>query len=909
MQGFEVLTSEQKEKALEIMLKQEKVFSDKPGRTNKYEHRIIPKGDIKVRKTYDVPLWQMSAVDIEIQRMLDMGIIEPGYGPHFNPIRIVPKKNGEVRVCLDARFLNSQIESDGESPPKMEELLQRFFGAIYFSSTDLVCGYWQIPLSEESRPYTAFLYRSRLYQFTRVPYGLKTAGADFIRALRKTLEHLLLNMANYVDDISFGTPTFEEHLALLDKLFEKLIEGGFTLSLQKSHFFCQSISFLGVIIDKEGIRTDPEKLQVIQEFPSPKNKKQLQGFLGVCGFYRRFCFKYVDFIAPFRELLGNKEWKWEGKHEVAFMELKKNFLETVPLSHYDPDAVFRVYTDASASGLCAVLCQGDCMGDLRIISIVSRVLSKAEFNYGVTERELLAIVYGLVKFRTYLCGVQFEIVTDHQALTFLLKTPYHNSRLMRWTLFLQEYDFEIGHCPGKDNIVADFFSRKYENDDQGEKFVINNLILAIKDEEKMKCIRCMGRIINSIEISQGIISDIDEIRRLQSEDKIITETKKKDVKNEYGIMKNDVYFKINQNGDLRSFIPQCLVLTTLRASHEASGHAGSYKLYNFVSKYFYWRYIKRDIKRFTKSCDLCQRVKYLNCKMEGAYQFIQAKEKNQVIAVDFYGPLPTSVGGVQFIFVIQDLFSKLVTLFPIKRATTQICLKKLSELYFPTIGKPARVLTDHGTQFSSPVWKDTLASWDVKAIFSSIRHPQSNPAERTMRELGRLFRTYSSHAHEGWAKHVKKISDCLNLLVHKSTGFTPYFLHYGKDPEQEIYNLFPCLRDKNKSRKVYVEIANKNLLRSFHERVRAQGKVSKVRLALGDFVLLRVPHLSNKSQKCIYKFFHIYEGPYYIKQIKGENAFLLADIDTNREKGTYNRLNLKPYHLPDEDLQITEELK
>lgn len=208
-----------------------------------------------------------------------------------------------------------------------------------------------------------------------------------------------------------------------------------------------------------------------------------------------------------------------------------------------------------------------------------------------------------------------------------------------------------------------------------------------------------------------------------------------------------VYIKNKNEGGWKLYLPRVMVQVAIKQAHEQFGHAGSFKLFTYLSQYFFWRKMRVDIKAYTKACDVCQRVKFINCKMEGAYQFLRAVEPNEFVSVDFYGPLPRSTGGVQYLFVLQDLFSKFTTLYSTKRANTRTCLNKLVKHYFLRVGQPKKILSDHGTQFTSLMWKSKLESLGIKVYYSSIRHPQSNPVERTMREIGRILRTYCSNRH------------------------------------------------------------------------------------------------------------------------------------------------------------------
>jgi len=375
------------------------------------------------------------------------------------------KKDGNIRLCLDARFLNEYIVADNESPPIIEELLQKFAGVKYFTATDLSCGYWQIRLEQSSRKYTAFLVNNALYQFCRVPFGIKTASSAFITAIRAALGTFLNTFLTiYVDDLLITSETSKEHLNHMELLFDRLREHNLRLKLNKSLFCRSEVPYLGVILSQEGIRPDPKKIKVIYNFPEPKSKTQLQQFIGICNYYRRFSMSRARFIYPFRNLLSSKSnWSWNDNHREAFIRLKENFIECVYLKHYLINKKFYVQVDDM--GICGILFQIDDGGEKRIVSLVSRTLTHCELHYTTTEKELLAVVYAVMKFRTYLYGVHFYVITDHKSLTFFLSISYYSSRLVRWSLLLQQYTLSVIHCPGKENIVADFFSRNFSSED------------------------------------------------------------------------------------------------------------------------------------------------------------------------------------------------------------------------------------------------------------------------------------------------------------------------------------------------------------------------------------------------------------------------------------------------------------
>lgn len=745
------LNDEQKQKFGDLLSEYWNIFSEKPGLMRGYEHPIVVNNSKKIiRKSYPVPLKQRAAVDKEIGRMLEWGVIELSNSPFCNPLRIVEKANGDVRVCLDARFINEIIEGDNEAPPLIDELLQHFHGCEFLSSTDMTKGYWQIPLTESSRKYTAFLHNGTLYHFRVIPFGLSTAGAGFVRGTKINLGPEILSFVTaYIDDFLIPSASFDAHLEHLSRLFRRVREVGATLSLRKSTFFQIEVSMLGFLVNRRGVSPDPERLEAIREFPRPCDRRQLQGFLGVCGYYRRFVMKHSDYIVPFRELLqADSPWRWTENHTIAFQKLKENFLRAVTICHYIPDGRFFLQCDASDSGISGVLFQYDDQGDQRIVSITSRVLTKSEINWTTTEKELCAIIYSLLKFRMFLYGQEFDIITDHQALTFIKSTPYYNMRLLRWMLFLQQYRFRIVHCKGKNNIVADFFSRNFGS--------------GTIRKENQYMLRELSRSISMITLEFPELQDTAALQRDQSQDDNIKKLKSsKEGKLLLQMDNGIIYGKMNDSQRWVIVLPSTWVKTIVTGVHVQYGHPGIFKTFEQLKRFFFWKYMRRDVKNIIRSCDLCQRVKYGTRRMEGVFHMVEASRPNELLAVDFYGPMPKSRGGVQYLFVCLDVFSKYVTLYAIKHATAEICVNKLKNEQFSKVGKPERILADHGTQFTSRLWSETLEAAGIKVVFSSIRHPQSNPSERCMKELGRFFRSLCSHSHGGWALHVGYVQDCI----------------------------------------------------------------------------------------------------------------------------------------------------
>lgn len=385
-------------------------------------------------------------------------------------------------------------------------------------------------------------------------------------------------------------------------------------------------------------------------------------------------------------------------------------------------------TDASDRGISGILFQIDDCENKRIIAVVSRGLASAEVRYTTTEKELLAIVYSLLKLQVYLLGQPFVIITDHLALTFLNKTPFQTARISRWLLLIQGYTFTVQYCKGKDNIVADFLSRnpegRFENETI-ERMVISSLRLV--DSESVHSESDQGLIMAiQLDLDPVLKKSLKHLGKMQGEDEKLTSfiEKCKEKSSENVIQYNGIWFsKSHSPAHWCILIPEAMKSILVEAEHERMGHLGVLKTLLHLKRFYCWRGMQRDVKRYVLHCDLCQRVKHMQKSMEGEYLPVKSERPGDLATVDFYGPLPRSTGGVQYIFVIMDAFSKLVKLYSVKKATARIVVRKVIENYVKNVGKPERILSDNGSQFTARLWKEELRKQNIKIVYSSVRHP------------------------------------------------------------------------------------------------------------------------------------------------------------------------------------------
>lgn len=462
----EDLNSTQKKELERLLEKYKDVFSErtgKIGRTGVIQHEIHTRG-APIRQPYrrQNPFVRQQEQE-HVEEMLEQDIIRPSTSPWASPVVMVKKKDGNMRFCVDYRKLNSVTEKDAYPLPRIDDTLESLNGSHYFSTLDLKSGYWQVPVREEDRKKTAFRTSAgRLYEWNRLPFGLCNAPATFSRLMDHVLTGLSWEICLfYLDDIIVFSKTWEEHLARLEIVFQRLLDEGLTLGATKCRIAAKEVEFLGHVVNKEGLRPNPALLKSIAQISQPRTVKEVRSFLGLASYYRRFVEGFSGIAAPLNRLLEkgkDKEVCWTPECEAAFCELKERLMKAPVTAYPDFNLPFRLYTDASNQGLGAILAQVQ-EGKERIICCASRSLNKSEQNYPATKKECLAVVWGIKSFRSYLMPRHFEIFTDHYSLQWLRSMKSENALLYRWAASLEDYDFEVKHRPGKKQGHVDALSR------------------------------------------------------------------------------------------------------------------------------------------------------------------------------------------------------------------------------------------------------------------------------------------------------------------------------------------------------------------------------------------------------------------------------------------------------------------
>lgn len=440
-------------------------------------------------KSYRIPEIHKEEVQRQTEQMLQDGIIAPSNSPWNSPILVVPKKpdasgKRKWRIVVDFRKLNDVTIGDSFPIPVISEVLDALGNSKYFSTIDCASGFLQVPVKLEDQPKTAFSTPQGHYEYKRMPFGLKGAPSTFQRLMNSVLTGVQgIKCLVYLDDIVIFGETLQIHNDKLRDVFGRMRKHNLKLQPDKCEFLRKEVFYLGHVITSDGVKPDERKVEAVKNFPVPTTTQKLKGFLGLAGYYRRFIPNFSKIAKPLTELLKkNTPYVWDERADSAFNTLKE-LLITEPLLQYpDFKRPFVLTTDASNEAIGAVLSQGPIGKDLPI-AYASRTLNNAEKNYPTVEKELLAIVWGCKHFRQYLYGRKFTVVTDHRPLTWIFSVRDPSSRLLRWRLKLEEYDFEVTYKKGAKNTNADALSRIHVTEVSSEG---KDQAVELTREEKLK---------------------------------------------------------------------------------------------------------------------------------------------------------------------------------------------------------------------------------------------------------------------------------------------------------------------------------------------------------------------------------------------------------------------------------------
>jgi len=685
--------------------------------------------------------------------------------------------------------------------------------------------YYQVELEENHKQYTAFSVGSLgLFEFNRMPFGLTNSPATYQRLMEECFDSLNhKECVIFLDDIVVFSKTFEEHIERLNNVMSKIKESGMLLSRTKCHFCLPKANYLGHVISEQGVETDPKKTEKIRTWPRPRNVDELRKFLGFSGYYRRFVQNYSKIADSLYKLLGGIQnrrkrkgpklkvinkvpWKWENEQEVAFEKLKQLLISPPILGYADYSLPFELHTDASKLGLGAVLYQEQ-NGVKRVISYASRSLKCSETNYPAHKLEFLALKWAVTeKFHEYLYGSKFTVLTDNNPLTYVTTTAKLDAAGHRWIATLSAYDFDIKYRAGSQNIDADSLSRLGDRD-ANCKEISTPIIQAM-------CHAIQIPFSHTLSMNLSLLSDEDEQpdivantrlwRQRQNEDpnistffKYVTRKEKpkyKDVTSLEGrallnefkklVVRCGVLYRQIQTEEGNVFqlvLPVKYRELALRGAHNDVSHPGRDRTMSILKERCYWPKMSNQIEDWVQKCDRClKRKSPINTR--APLVSIKTTEPLELVCMDFL-TLEMSKGGFQYILVITDNFTKYALAIPTKNMTTKTTAASFFNQFVVHYGFPKRIHSDQGPNFVSKIIQELCELSGMNQSHTSPYHAMGNGlCERLNRTLLNMLGTLETADKIDWKSHISPLVHAYNCTRHESTGFSPYYLMFGRKP-------------------------------------------------------------------------------------------------------------------------------
>ncbi len=805
------------------------------GRTNLVKHEIDTQGLPPFKqRPYRTPFALREIMNSHIKAMLQDKIIVPSISEYASPAILVPKKDKTWRFVTDYRWLNSQTRKNAHPVPHIQDMLYSLRGKKIFSSLDLMSGFWQIEMDPKDRHKTAFCTHEGLYEFCVMQFGLCNAPSVFQRMMQDCLRGLSAYANCYIDDVLIASESFDLHLEHLSSVFDRLKLANLKVKPTKCCVCLNKLEFLGHTISENGIEVQRSKIDKVLQFERPETLKQLQSFLGLTNYYRKFVKGYQRIAEPLSNLLKQylqkppkQSLNWTSQHQESF-ELLKTALNTAPiLAMPDMNKEFIIQTDASATGLGGVLSQIGDDGKEHPIMYTSKTLTQTQRNYSTIERELLAIIHAVKTFRPFVYGRHFKIITDHCPLSWILTAKNLEGRLARWNLLLQEFDCEILYRSGRSNGNADALSRLNTPIKKEFHLILPRVNSLVKSSLKALNFCNFTTEANELTISTDgtsfikrtglplaevntIFDNDTEYRRMAEAQRadpdwkpIIDYLTNKTLPDDQVLakyIKDQSPFYVLHRGRLcykffdtrrsltvlKLVAPASLREEIIRLNHDApfSGHQGFHRTLRRIKQNFYWPKMRREVYHYVATCTICQTVKDPIPRAKSPLKLITPpKDKFELIEIDFSGPYHPKSNGYAYILVIIDYKTKFLELFPTVDEKAETAAKILVEEIVLRYGGFKTLLSDRGRHFTAGVVKEVCRTLGIDKQYSTAYRPQTQGAvERTNRTIATTLAMYIATNKADWSSYLSYIRFALNTSIHSSTSESPYFLTFGRDP-------------------------------------------------------------------------------------------------------------------------------
>ena len=687
-------------------------------------HRIHLEEDVKPPRQPQRHLNPImkDVVKKEVLKLLDVGVIYPiADSKWVSPTQVVPKKSGVTvvanenneliptcvtsgwRVCIDYRKLNTDTRKDHFPLPFVDQMLERVAGHEFYCFLHGYSGYNQIEIALEDQEKTTFTCPFGTFAFRKMPFGLCNAPGTFQRCIMGIFSDMIeIILEIFMDDFLVFGDSYEGYLENLRKVLERCQEKNLVLNWEKCHFMVTQGIVLGHIVSKNGIEVDKAKVELISNLPTPKCVRDIRSFLGHDGFYRRFIKDFSAIARPLCTLLAKDvPFTWSQACEAAFAKLKTMLVSPLIMRSPNWNLPFEIMCDASDYAIGAVLGQKEDKKAF-VIYYASKTLDSAQANYTTTEKEFLAVVFALEKFKSYIVGSPVTIFTDHVVLKYLLSKQDTKPQLTRWILLCQEFNLTIKDKKGVKNVVADHLSRLVPESNShgvpiGDSF---------PDEQLFALVHCpwYADIVNYL-----VTGQIPNLWTSQQKKKFLIDIKKYYFDDPY-------LFKYCPDQLIRRCVPNDEQIRILTSCHyeACGGHFSARKTaYKILQAGFYWPTLFKDCFEFLKTCARCQQLGGITKRNMMPLTPILIIEIFYCWGIDFIGPFPPSCGYL-YILLSVDYVSKWVEAIPTRTNDHKVVLKFIKEHIFSRFGIPRAIISDGGLHFCNRSFENRLKKYGVK---------------------------------------------------------------------------------------------------------------------------------------------------------------------------------------------------